>query len=170
MARAKRHVEYANDEHEPHQRSRPGQQRVRWADEGNPTPDLPLHLPFPQRDVPLGFNPNAEDENDEEEAPRHLKVSAVTGEVADNRSSQSTRRACSTLRRHSTTPRPAASRSSRTRRTPGHGTCVASVSFHVRGRADAVCEQTQPTKILISAHAPDSLVKTIDEFCKPVMS
>jgi hypothetical protein len=40
----------------------------------------------------------------------------------------------------------------------------------LRVTADAVCEQTQPTKILISAHAPDSLVKAIDEFCESVMS
>ncbi|CAK9786983.1 unnamed protein product [Cutaneotrichosporon oleaginosum] len=34
-----------------------------------------------------------------------------------------------------------------------------------RGEADNVCEQTQPHKILVSNHAPDSLVAVIDEFC-----
>ncbi|BEJ14519.1 hypothetical protein CspHIS471_0402860 [Cutaneotrichosporon sp. HIS471] len=144
MYRQKRRAEYIDDlEDEPqHRPRRSQQQRVGGLDERSSSRNLPPH-PLP-REVPLGFNPQAEDEDEEydELEPRHLKILAIHAPNMYNVA--------------------AAFYDSETRRLKILEDTKDTWAWDL---CRLLCEQCEPHKILISAHAPDSLVKVVDEFC-----
>ncbi|BEI83812.1 hypothetical protein CcaverHIS002_0404160 [Cutaneotrichosporon cavernicola] len=145
MYRQKRRAEYVDDlKDEPPQRPRPSQQqqRVGGLDERSSSRNLPAH-PLP-REVPLGFNPQAEDEDDEydEVEPPHIKILAIHAPNMYNVA--------------------AAFYDSETRRLKILEDTKDTWAWDL---CRLLCEQCQPHKILVSAHAPDSLVKVVDEFC-----
>ncbi|GMK58756.1 hypothetical protein CspeluHIS016_0601980 [Cutaneotrichosporon spelunceum] len=142
MHRQKRGADYIEpQEDEPRQRPRAGQhQHVGWSDEPSPPHDVRQRRLL--REVPLGFKPQAEDEEYDALEPRHIKILAIHAPIKFNVA--------------------AAFYDSQTRRLKILEDTKDTWAWDL---CRLLCEQCQPHKILISAHAPDTLAKIVDEFC-----